>query len=229
MTRDIQIMLIEDDPMVQEVNRSFIERLSGFHVCAAASNGVAGLEQLKNVQPDLILLDNFMPEQNGIETLQAIRSQDFNVDVIVVTAAQDKETILAMKRYGAFDYIIKPFKFERLKQALLQYKAFKDELMGDKPIEQQDLDHVRGLIPSNPHANLNDDLPKGLNQQTLQQIIQLLSKEGSPLSAEETAERIGIARVTARRYLEYLQKSGQVKLVVEYGSIGRPINRYQWV
>lgn len=227
MAKVIQILLIEDDPMVQEVNRSFIERVPGFKVCAVASNGRVGLDKTKTLRPDLILLDTFMPEQNGIETLQSIRNEGLNVDVIIVTAAQDKETIVKMKRLGAFDYIIKPFKFERLKRALIQYKAYRVELSGEGLVEQDELDQLH-VLPAFASPKSLEELPKGLNQQTLQQIIQFLAKQSSPLSAEETAEGIGIARVTARRYLDYLQKNDQVKLIVEYGSIGRPINRYHW-
>lgn len=69
-------------------------------------------------------------------------------------------------------------------------------------------------------------MPKGLNEVTLQKIVHYLQKQTNPVSAEEVTEGVGIARVTARRYLEYLEKRGQVILNVQYGGIGRPVNRY---
>ncbi|MFP3339069.1 FaeA/PapI family transcriptional regulator, partial [Micrococcus sp. SIMBA_131] len=69
-------------------------------------------------------------------------------------------------------------------------------------------------------------IPKGLNHQTMKQIILYIDKQAKPLSAEEAADGIGIARVTARRYLDYLQKSGKVQLDIQYGGVGRPLNRY---
>lgn len=227
MTDTIRVMLIEDDPMVQEVNKMFVERVPGFQICSLARNGKEGLEKITSVQPDLVLLDIFMPEQNGLETLQHLRKTEADVDVIVITAAQDKETIRAMMRLGAFDYIMKPFKFERLQHSLEKYKVFKQQLMGDGKIEQKDLDQMKG-ISSQPHPRSNEDLPKGLNLKTLEQVIQFMKKQSSPLSAEETAEGIGIARVTARRYLDYLVKQEQVKVKIEYGSVGRPMNLYEW-
>jgi two-component system, CitB family, response regulator DctR len=228
MKKPINVLLIEDDPMVQEVNRMFIERVPGFTVCAIAGNGQEGAEKVSSYQPDLVLLDNFMPKQNGLETLQAFRQQDTDVDVIVISAAQDKETIKMMMRLGVFDYIIKPFKFERLKQALEKYQMFKQQMTGEGSMGQQELDQLQGVPSPIEPQEKKEELPKGLNQQTLQQIIQFIKDQKSPLSAEETAEGIGIARVTARRYLDYLQKSGQVQIMIEYGGIGRPINRYQW-
>ncbi len=94
-------------------------------------------------------------------------------------------------------------------------------------IRQQELDHIQGVASDLTASKA--DLPKGLNQQTLNQITQFMKSQAAPLSAEEAAEGIGIARVTARRYLDYLQKTEQVKIIIEYGSIGRPINRYQWM
>lgn len=228
MKEPINVLLIEDDPMVQEVNRMFIERVPGFKVCAVAGNGQEGAEKAASYQPDLVLLDNFMPKQNGLETLQGFRNHDTDVDVIVISAAQDKETIKTMMRLGVFDYIIKPFKFERLKQALEKYRLFKHQMTGEGSVGQQDLDQLQGVPSTIKSPSVKEELPKGLNQQTLQQIIQFIKDQKSPLSAEETAEGIGIARVTARRYLDYLQKSGQVQIMIEYGGIGRPINRYQW-
>ncbi|WP_044338376.1 response regulator [Rossellomorea aquimaris] len=228
MKEPINVLLIEDDPMVQEVNRMFIERVPGFTVCAIAGNGQEGADKVASFKPDLVLLDNFMPKQNGLETLQAFRQQDTDVDVIVISAAQDKETIKTMMRLGVFDYIIKPFKFERLKQALEKYQLFKHQMAGEGPVGQQELDRLQRVPSSIEPQEKKEELPKGLNQQTLQQIIQFIKDQKSPLSAEETAEGIGIARVTARRYLDYLQKSGEVQIMIEYGGIGRPINRYQW-
>ena len=222
----IRVMLIEDDPMVQEVNRLFIEKVQGFEVSAVVSNGKEGLERMDEINPDLIILDNFMPEKSGLETIQSLRKNDIQVDVIVVTAAKDKETIMLMKRYGAFDYIVKPFKFERIKLALEQYRSYKNQLSGEGSLGQTEIDFLQGI--SQEASDSFSNLPKGLNTQTLEQITNFLKNQSAPLSAEETAEGIGIARVTARRYLEFLQKNDHVALVVEYGSIGRPINRYKW-
>ncbi|MGG4143840.1 DeoR family transcriptional regulator [Paenibacillus algorifonticola] len=69
-------------------------------------------------------------------------------------------------------------------------------------------------------------LPKGLNAVTLRQIVEVMHRHEGGVSAEEAAEGIGIARVTARRYLDFLEKSGYVLLEINYGGVGRPINRY---
>jgi two-component system, CitB family, response regulator DctR len=230
----IRVLILEDDPMVQEINKQFIERVPGFVVVGIAANGAEGLKLVEELGPDLIIIDIFMPIQDGVKTLLALRATKQAVDVIVVTAAKDKNTIQSMLRNGAMDYIIKPFQFERIKQSLENYREYRSQIAGESATSQDEVDQLlfrRGVEPSRETeqssvAQARSVLPKGLHAVTLEQIIRQLEKECEPLSADDVAERIGIARVTARRYLDYLEKSGSVKIDVTYGGIGRPTNRY---
>lgn len=238
----IRVLLIEDDLMVQEVNRQFVEQVDGFTVVGVAGSGLEGMEQIRELKPDLAIMDIYMPQQDGIETLTQIRQEQLPVDVMVISAANDQRTIQRMLQYGAVDYIMKPFKFERVRQALEHYRSRKLALETSGPVSQSELDRMlhrsaqpngstsgsaaassasqqEALFPA-PH-----ELPKGLQAVTLKQIIQFLIQQTHALSAEEVAEGVGIARVTARRYLEYLEKSGKVRLDLQYG-VGRPVNKY---
>ncbi|ANB60385.1 response regulator [Anoxybacteroides amylolyticum] len=217
-----KVVLIEDDPMVQEVNRQFIEQVPPFRVIGMAANGVQGMEMVRNFRPDLVIIDIYMPLKDGLETIQAIRTEKLEVDVIAITAANDIETVRRMLQNGAFDYIMKPFKFERLKQALEHYHTFRQTLKTKEKVTQKELD---ALLQSNEKER-RFELPKGLNDITLQKIVDFLQQQTAPVSAEEVAEGVGIARVTARRYLEYLEKQQKVQLDIQYGGVGRPVNRY---
>jgi two-component system, CitB family, response regulator DctR len=220
-----RVVVIEDDPMVQEVNRQFIERVPSFRVVGAASNGAEGLALVEQLKPDLVIMDIFMPVLDGVRTLQKLRTANQAVDVIVITAAKDKPTIQAMLRNGVMDYIIKPFKFERIQQALENYRAFRQQLEQEGTVSQAEVDQLLFRSAAKSPRELETP-PKGLHMHTLEQIVRHLRQEKQPLSAEEVAERVGIARVTARRYLEYLEKSGRVKRDVAYGGVGRPTNPY---
>ncbi|WP_347551803.1 response regulator [Pseudalkalibacillus hwajinpoensis] len=223
----INVLLIEDDPMVQEVNRQFIERVDGFQVIGVGNTGEEGIVLAKKLKPDLIILDVYMPEKNGIQTLKLIRREGLNVEVIAITAANDRETIQTMLHHGARDYIIKPFKFERLHQALREFLLYKSRLSASGKLSQEELDQLNGSsVQSEIDMSVSAQLPKGLNHQTMKQIIHYMEKQAQPLSAEEAADGLGIARVTARRYLDNLQKTGKVHLNIQYGGVGRPLNRY---
>lgn len=228
----IHVLLIEDDPMVQEVNKQFIERLPQFQVVDTASNGIEGLEKIKILHPDLVILDIFMPSLNGLDTLYEIRKEQMDVDVIIISAANDQKTIRKMMQNGAFDYLIKPFKFERLKQTLEKYYTFRKNVQPDESISQSQLDQIifsNKSVSASPKVFQKNEIPKGLNSSTLEQVIQFMRQQTTPQSAEEVADGIGIARVTARRYLDFLNDKQILKLDVQYGSIGRPINKYSYI
>ncbi|MCM3387952.1 response regulator [Ureibacillus chungkukjangi] len=227
----INVLLVEDDPMVREVNRQFIERVDGFKVVGMCSNGIQGYNQIVELKPHLVIMDIFMPEQDGLITLRKIRNANLPVDVITVTAANDMQTIQQILHLGVYDYIMKPFTFERIQQTLLNYFNFKLKTFGLQDITQKELDEM-----IHPYRELEEvagnespiltELPKGFNRTTLDKVLHFvkLSKEG--VSADEVAAAIGVARVTARRYLDFLEKQSFIHVDVHYGGVGRPINHY---
>ncbi len=228
--KNIRVVLIEDDPMVQEVNRQFVERVEGFEVVGVGSDGVEGIEKIRSLRPDLVILDIYMPMQDGLETLRQIRSEQLDADVIMITAAKDVPTIQNLLRQGAVDYIIKPFKFERVKQSLEKYRGFYSSMEEGQTVSQDQLDRIllkREHDSGQDRVDGKEELPKGLNALTLKLVTGFLAERRDTLSAEEVADGIGIARVTARRYLDYLEKIGKVALDIQYGGVGRPVNRYR--
>lgn len=226
----IKILLIEDDPMVREVNRQFIERIEGYQIVGTAANGVIGFQKIKELKPDVILMDIFMPEQDGLETLRQIRGEMVNVDVISVTAANDMPTIQNILHLGVYDYIMKPFTFERMQQTLENYRQYKKKTQSVEGITQQELDALirKGLVEEKVEAmpDLELELPKGFNRSTLDKVLAYLKKSQNGASADEVAASIGVARVTARRYLDFMEKRQLIKVDVQYGGVGRPVNQY---
>lgn len=225
--KDILVLLIEDDPMVQEVNKQFVEQVKGFKVIASAKNGLEGIQKINQFQPDLVLLDIFMPNIDGIELLHKIRAEKIDIDVIVITAANDRQTIRTMLQNGALDYIIKPFKFDRIQKALQNYKDYRKKFVSEDSLSQLQLDQMLFVKNAkNVKEQTEHNLPKGLNKVTLELITSYLTKQHEPKSAEEVADGVGLARVTARRYLEYLKEIGIIELDIQYGVVGRPVNKY---
>ncbi len=227
----INVLLIEDDPMVREVNRQFIEKVARFEVIGQASNGVEGIEKICSLQPDLVFMDIFMPEQDGLTSLRKIRELKIPVDVITVTAANDMETVKQVLHLGVFDYIMKPFSFERVQGTLENYKRFKQQMQTEREFTQGELDQLFHYHNEQEKRELANEeksektLPKGFNRATLEKVVHYLqSVDGA--SAEDVASGVGIARVTARRYLDYLEKQQEITMDVHYGGIGRPINYY---
>lgn len=224
----INLILVEDDPMVMSVNEGFICQVGGFLVIGSARTGQQGLELIKKHKPRLVILDVYLPDMSGIQILKELRKQGTPTDVIMITAADDVNIVQDAIRFGVVDYIIKPFKFERIKAALEKYKAYSDKFKNQGVIDQKQLDDLTRMN-SSPLSSDTDGqlLPKGLREVTLKQVVAFLDNRKQECSAEEVAEGLGIARVTARRYLEYLVKNSRVRLESQYGAVGRPINKYK--
>jgi two-component system response regulator DctR len=223
----IRVMIVEDDPMVMEINAEFVSKLSGFELAGKAGNGKEAMALLQELHPDLILLDYFLPDMNGLSLLRHIREQNYPIDVILLTANRDPEHIQTIFRAGVIDYIVKPFRFERFQSALEKYRETSRKFQDNRPLDQADLDAITGIHPYQSGTFMEELLPKGLNDRTLKQILHFLEGQAAPLSSEEVAAGTGLARVTVRRYLEYLEKKGDIKMEVQYGSVGRPMNKYR--
>lgn len=209
--------------MVAEINCRFTEAVNGFTVVGIATNGKQALEFLDKEIPDLILLDLYMPQVDGMEVLTLLRKQKVLVDIILITAASDGETIHKIVRSGVVDYLIKPFKFDRFRTALESFRDFKEAVDRKEAFSQQELDKFLAA----KKINLTLALPKNFHSQTLTTVIEFLVQQTELQSAEQVAECVGISRVTARRYLEYFVREGRVVMVLEYLPLGRPIHRYK--
>lgn len=221
----INVLIVEDDPMVMDIHKRFISSVEGFEILGEAHNGSDALKILKKKDIDLVILDIFMPELDGIETLKKIREGENDVDVILITAAQEGGIVKEVIRLGAFDYIIKPFTFERFKASLDSYKRYLKKMRNmAEEFSQEDVDDVFTRKDKN---KVFLKLPKGLQDTTLKKIISYLKNSEKPLSADEVANLSGVSRVTARRYLEYLVATGRGVVQPKYQEVGRPINNYK--
>jgi CitB family two-component system response regulator MalR len=223
----IGVLLVEDDPMVAELNRLYVNRVEGFQVVASARNAAEAQLVLKERGVELILLDIFMAGKSGVELLAEIRAQALDVDVIFVTAARDTRTISRALKLGAVDYLIKPFAFERLQQALENYRATLSRMREDQPVSQTELDSCLGRRAG--AARAEPRLPKGLDRVTLERVCAVVfgRPEATPwFTCEEIAGLVGISRVSVRKYCEFLCDIKVLKLELGYGSVGRPAHRF---
>jgi CitB family two-component system response regulator MalR len=223
----IRVLLVEDDPMVAELNRLYVNRVEGFEIVASVRSAQEAQLILKEREVDLILLDIFMAGQSGVELLADIRAQALEVDVIFVTAARDTRTISKTLKLGAVDYLIKPFEFARLQQALDNYRETHRRMRKDNPVSQTELDAYLGRRPGGTRAE--QPLPKGLDRVTLERVCHAIfawPKETPWFTCEEIAGLVGISRVSVRKYCEFLCGLKVLKMEPGYGSVGRPVHRY---
>ncbi len=217
---NITVYIVEDDPMVLDVNKGFLEKMTGFTLVGVSGNGQEALTQIKNLKPNLVLLDMFLPDISGMEILVALRLERIPCDVIMITAARDAVTIQEVLRLGAVDYMVKPFRFERFQKALQDYYKMAKKINSLEHLKQEDIDDWLGS------SGNGVELPKGLNELTMKQIILALIDITDAVTAEQLSQKVGMARVTVRKYLDFLAVKGKVLIEMQYGNIGRPTKFY---
>jgi response regulator of citrate/malate metabolism len=219
----IQTLIVEDDALVAEVHASYVERVEGFAVAGVAHRAAEALEILAQRTVDLVLLDFYLPDAQGLDFLRLLRARSAKpVDVIAVTAARDPDSIRRAISGGVAQYLVKPFTFATFADKLERYARYRADVERAVEPDQAAVDAMLGMLRGSTPATL----PKGLNPTTLAHVKAVLEESDGTLTASEVAGRAGVSRVTARRYLEHLAVEGEVELSMRYGGTGRPEHLY---
>jgi DNA-binding response OmpR family regulator len=110
------VLVIDDEPGIREMLRYELSQ-EGFDV-EMAEDGLAAVEAVKRRKFDLAVTDLRMPGMDGVATMEALRSLDSDIEVIVATGYASVETAVACMKRGAYDYIQKPYDLSDLKLLL---------------------------------------------------------------------------------------------------------------
>jgi len=224
----INVLVVDDDAMVAELNRAYIGQIQGFHCCGTASTLKQAKEILFNSDTavDLVLLDIYMQQANGLDLLPELRTAQSAVEVIIISSAADAENIKTSLHYGVVDYLIKPFQFPRFEEALTGWRQKKSLMDNQHYYQQADVDLLIHGSPATQHDNKR--LPKGLTPQTLRTLCQWIDAHpGHEFSTDELAAEVNISRVSCRKYLIWLAQINILFTSIHYGATGRPVYRYR--
>ncbi|MBA4493665.1 response regulator [Paenactinomyces guangxiensis] len=223
----IEVLIVEDDLRVAEINRRFLEKADGFQLVGIAATGEEAKDWLEVLQPQLVLLDVYLPDMKGIELVWHIRQHYKHVDIIMVTAAGEIEIVQEALRGGVFDYLVKPILFDRFTRSLKNYRNHLQTLTNHRHLDQHQVDLLLRYTGQAPVPSLSVVLPKGIDPMTLEKVVQIVrDHSGGGLTAEQVGARMGASRTTARRYLEYLVSINRLKADLSYGTVGRPERKY---
>ena len=219
-----KVLIVEDDPMVAMINEQYVMKNKNFSVCGKCKDGLSALEFLETNSIDLIIMDVYMPKLDGFETLRQIRKKQIFADVIMVTAANDRDSLEEALHLGIVDYLVKPFTFDRFQTALQKYITQQKALSELDTLNQKSID----FIIDSSRKKSEDLHPKGIQEKTLSIISDHLKENKNKwLTGDEIAEKTGITAVTVRRYMNYLVESGKAQGEINYETGGRPCMLYR--
>jgi response regulator of citrate/malate metabolism len=223
MNDPIRTVVVDDDYRVAAIHTAFVERSRGFTVVGTAHSAAEAETTVDASRPDLVLMDVFLPDGNGLDVVRRLLDLPGAPDVIVITAAREVATVRVAMQLGAVHYLMKPFGFAALDARLQSYRELRERMADLHEADQAEVDEFFGMLRP-PDAHL-DRPPKGHSAPTLE-LVRRAVADGGNVSAEEVASEIGISRSTAHRYLTYLEQHGIIKMEPRYGSAGRPKNGY---
>jgi two-component system CitB family response regulator len=202
-----------------------VDKGAGCEAIAKAHTAAEAVTAVDRLRPDLLLLDLYLPDEHGLDLVARLRREGHPpVDVIVITAAKDADSVRAAIQGGALHYLLKPFSFPALRDKLLSYGQMRFRLAALREPDQRNVDRVFGALRA------PDQLAgtKGRSPHTLETVERLLGSGDQEMSAAELAEVTGMSRATAQRYLSHLHEMGRVEIRLRYGGGGRPEHRYRW-
>jgi response regulator of citrate/malate metabolism len=215
------VLVVDDDFRVADLHARFVGAVPGFSVAGTAHTGAGALELAEQLRPDLVLLDNYLPDRQGIAV-----AAELSCDVMVVTADGSASTVRAALAAGALNYIVKPFSSALLGARLTAYARYRQALpAGATDLGQHGVDRALAAL----HQADRPPTPKGQSPVTARLVAEQLRRSDSPITAAGIAEQLGISRATAQRYLAALADEGRASMTLRYGSTGRPEHRYSWI
>ena len=219
-----KVLIAEDDPMVAMINEQYVRKNGKFVIAGKVSNGKEAVGFLEKEAVDLVIMDVYMPVQGGIDTLKKIREKELRTAVIMVTAANDSATFEEAMRFGAVDYLVKPFSFDRFQQALERFASNASVLGEGHALNQKSIDRIVGSARRPAAAK---DAAKGIQEKTREKILDCLASSSDWMTGEEIAEIVGLSAVTVRRYMNHLVQTGEVTGEMNYETGGRPCMLYR--
>ena len=225
-TPPIRVLIVDDDYHVAGIHSAYVERTAGFAVVGEAHTAAEAREMAAGLIPELVLMDIYLPDGNGLEVVRTMLEQAEAPDVIVISAARELGTVRAAMRLGAMHYLVKPFGYQALADRLWAYQRLRRHIdqLRVAP-DQSDVDEMFRLLRTPEIKAVRPS--KGHSAPTLDLVREAVRANELDTSAAEISEQVGISRATAQRYLNYLERHGVVTLQLRYGTTGRPEHRYR--
>ncbi|MCZ4305861.1 response regulator transcription factor [Zoogloeaceae bacterium G21618-S1] len=118
MTERIRVLLVDDHGLFRSGIKSLLKRSDEFEVVGEAADGLEGAKRVKQLQPDVVLLDLHMPGVGGLDVLKLILEDVPQTHVLMLTVSEDSEDLLTTLRAGATGYLLKNIEAETLIDAI---------------------------------------------------------------------------------------------------------------
>ncbi len=203
MTQQLNVILIDDHPLFRRGLIQLLQTIPEFHLAGEASSGVEGIRLVKDIQPDLLLLDLNMKGLSGLDVLKQIKAMDLDTRVVMVTVSDQTEDLIAALRLGADGYLLKDMEPEQMVENLRLAAQ-------GKIVVSESLTHLLAVAlreqrqPASAHE-------AGLTDQE-RRIVELIS---AGMSNKVIGRELGIAEGTVKVHVKHLLRKLNLRSRVE--------------
>lgn len=197
------ILVIDDHPLIRRGIKDLVSMDENFNVIGEADSGETGIQLATELLPDIILLDFNMEKMNGLETLIALRSNELDAKIIILTVSDNEKNIVSTLRAGADGYLLKDMEPEEMLHQLNQ--VVRGHVVLSQKVSEL---MVRGLH----EESLNEMRNNASLTQREEQIIELIAKG---MSNKEIARALNIVETTVKVHVKNLLKKLNLRSRVE--------------
>ncbi|VTS28960.1 response regulator protein [Streptococcus porcinus] len=222
----MNVLIIEDDPMVDFIHRNYLEKINQFDIILSSSTIKDAKEKCNNFKIDLVLLDIHIKDGNGLQFLEYLRQEHLNCEVIIISAANDGKNIKLGFHLGIVDYLIKPFTYERFKESidlfLAQFKRLNQTTLQQEHIDSLKINN-KEVSSQNRQSLL---LEKGLSQTTMQLVLNTIDTLADSFTIQDITQKSQLSHVSVRKYITFLEENNYLLSEQIYTKVGRPYRVY---
>lgn len=207
MSDKIKVIVIDDNHDILFTVKEICE-YCGYKVFTV-DQGEDGYKLALKEKPELIIIDYHMPGWDGLLTVKKISEALPDTAILVLTVDENQETAENFLKAGATDFAIKPIKAPDL-IARMKINLQLQTIQAQHAIRQE-----------------QEFIEKGISALTLDKIEAYMRDQKTPLTIHEVSSSVQLSYKTVHRYIQYLVENHRVETIHQYGTVGRPKNRYQ--
>ncbi|MCI3921151.1 response regulator transcription factor [Paenibacillus sp. TRM 82003] len=209
----IKILIADDHPIIRDGLRTILELQEDLKVVGTASNGQTAIQMAEAMQPDVILMDLYMPDLNGIEAAKQIRERLAQTHILIITSQPDDEMIIQALIHGASGFLLKDWETDEIVRAIRA--VFSGQLLIPSLVSSKLSENLSHSAP-HPQTRLDEeeiarqserfpwDLLDGSFSQRERQIVYLLQRG---FSNTEIAVHLHLSIGTVKNYISSIYKT----------------------
>jgi len=190
--KPIRVLLADDHPLFRKGLASLLSSDKGFKVVGEARDGAEALNKAKDLKPDLILMDVYMPGGNGLEATRQIKEALPSVKVVILTVSEEDKNLFEAIKYGAHGYLLKKIEPRDL------FEMLRGVFRGEAPISRATAAKILNEFAKQAHR-ATEEMPEERLSPKEREVIELLTKGWTN---KEIGNKLGITENTVKNHLK---------------------------